>query len=136
MSSLAPKDNVAVIQKFEKVASRASKTGFKRDSAIASYLCAEFCLSKPDQAQSVDRFLHQAFDQYTAWGATAVAAYVQKRHPSIFPEEFSKVEVPRSSGFRSRRHFRPSLADMNKSISTAKRVRGDSFVTLESIAQP
>jgi hypothetical protein len=122
--SLAPKDNSEVIRKYDKAIALASRTGFLQDSALANYLCAQFCLSQPEYVSSADRFLHLAYEQYMAWGASEVAMTIQKRHMDLFPEEKSQEVQSRltgGGGLRSRTHFRPMLAHMHKSLSTARR---------------
>ncbi|KAL3935053.1 MAG: hypothetical protein SGBAC_009354 [Bacillariaceae sp.] len=126
LNSLSPKDNTEAIRKYEKAIVLAARTGFLQDSALGNYLCAKFCLSDPDRIDSAQRFLAEACEQYISWGATQVATSVKKRHPDYFAEgEWMVSPHPKrgGGGLRSRTHFRPSLGDMHKSLSTARRLR-------------
>lgn len=124
LMSLVPKDNAEVIRKYEKAIVLASRTGFLQDGALANYLCAQFCLSQPDSVDSAGRFLHLACNQYLTWGASEAARQIQKRHVAFFEESSQELQPHRSGGgLRSRTHFRPSLGNMHKSLSTAMRVK-------------
>jgi len=128
LMSLAPKDSSKVVRKYEKAIALASRTGFLQDSALANYLCAQFCLSQPDHVDSADRFLHEAYKQYLSWGATEVADSVKKRHGKYFPaEKGGSQRARRSTGLRSRRHFRGSIAHMHTSLATARRIKRTSI---------
>ncbi|CAJ1947283.1 unnamed protein product [Cylindrotheca closterium] len=129
LMSLAPKDPTKVVRKYERAIALASRTGFLQDSALGNYLCAQFCLSQPDQVDSASRFIEEAYKQYQSWGAAEVAESVKKRHPECFPKEApgSRVRQRKSEGLRSRRHFRGSIAHMHTSLATARRIKRSSM---------
>jgi hypothetical protein len=108
-----------LLRKYEKAIVSATRTGFLQDGALSNYLCAKFCLRQESKKAVADNYFLQSCELYTTWGASAVAKSVKQQHLSEYAEITSPA-VRTNSGFRSRTHFRPSLAQMHKSLSMAK----------------
>ena len=117
-ASLSPKDTSEVIRTYEKSSFAASRAGFLQDGALSNQLCADFCL-REGKEDSAGTYLRQAHSLYTSWGAVAVADRIKQKHSHLFPEAENHPQSPGTS-FRSRPHFRPSLALMHKSLSRAR----------------
>ena len=133
-ASLSSKDiepgSLQLLPKYDKAIVAASRTGFLQDGALGNYLCGMYCLRQQDGVDSAisraQQYVEKAHELYTTWGATAVAESLESRHPILFADgggsSRSFVFKQNNSGFRSRTHFRESLALMHRSLSKAKLV--------------
>ena len=108
-----------LLRGYEVALVNSTKAGFIQDAALCAYLAGEFCSSNPlELSRCVETYLMKSHELYLTWGATAVAASVRDRHPTVFENKDICTEAGnRSSGLQSRTRFEDSIAKGHRTLS-------------------
>lgn len=118
VSSLTIRDTKEIFQKYETAIVRASRAGFLQDSALSSLLYARMYIQHGDE-ESAKVHLNTSINLFREWGAVSVADSIIRRHTSLLPD-VKGMPNTKSSGVRSRKHFREGFSRMHKSLRTAQ----------------